>query len=165
MKQLDEMTDAELRTYLAGLAKIGKLQKTAMDNAKAEAQHRGLALDDAEDVTFDGEKVGVLLATHDGTGKYTVDDPIAYANVLHDIKAQVPGGKNAWQTVNYPKPEATTAEYLRDLITAHDGELPAGVAYKPGRRGVITVRLDRAFVHKPFTLESFANLGLLEASK
>lgn len=165
MKQLDEMTDAELRTYLAGLAKIGKLQKTAMDNAKAEAQHRGLALDDAEDVTFDGEKVGVLLATHDGAGRYTVDDPLAYANVLHDIKAQVPGGNDAWQTVNYPRPEATTADYLQGLIAAHDGELPAGVVYKPGRKGVITVRLDRAFALKPFTLESFTHLGLLEASK
>lgn len=165
MQNLDDMSDAELKTYLAGLQKIGLIQGRLMKAAKAEAQRRRIGLTVADHAYFDGEQVGTILATHDGKGEYKVTDPVAYANVLHDIDARIPGDRPAWQEAWYPRPEAMTGAYLEDLIREHGGEIPAGVEYKPGRAGTITIRLDRAFAHSPLTVESFVRGGLLETGK
>ena len=86
-------------------------------------------------------------------GHYVVVDERAYGAMLHDSRFLIPGGNDAAEAVWMPRPEAKSEAYLKNMIADHDGELPPGVEFKPGRAQTVTLRTTKGFVDKAFTSE------------
>lgn len=165
MAQLDDiwaaLNDDEAAVTAVKIAWLESRLKEAKEAFRVDWK-RGHDDNDTKDVYVDGEKVATITVGRDGVGEYKVTDPVAYGNVLHDIQAKVPGGKNAWERVNHPRKEAASDKYLRQLIADHQGEIPDGVEYKPGRRGGVTIRLEQSIKDRPLTVDSTRTVvGLL----
>lgn len=155
---MSELTDAQLRSMLAGAQILAKRAGELVKAAKGEYERRMEGSSEPETCMFAGRKAAQVRVTRGAQGKYTVTDPVAYANILRDIDAKVPGGDNAWKTVRYPREEATSGKYLDALIEAHGGEIPDGVEYKPGRAGGVTITLEKGIVDTAFSIEAFGEL-------
>ena len=102
---------------------------------------------------FAGLDAGEISLSKGTEGHYEVVDERAYGAMLHDSKFLIPGGKAAAEDVWMPRPEAKSEAYLKDMIADHDGELPPGVEFKPGRAQAVTFRTAKGFVDKAFTSE------------
>ena len=102
---------------------------------------------------FRSVEAGEISLGKGGDGTYKVTDERAYGALLHDNDFMIPGGQPAAEQVWMPRREAMDAKYLEDMIRDHDGELPDGVEWKPGRPGVVTFRSTRGFVDKLFSAE------------
>lgn len=101
----------ELRAIIIASTIIDKRNSALLKAAKAAwaQDHDG---GDIEDCNFNGMDAGSITLTRGGDGGYTVKDPLAYADCLHDMKEPLAGGRNSWEQRNYPKPEAMTDEFL-----------------------------------------------------
>lgn len=142
----------ELNSTIAGLTALNKRSAEALKAAKEEwrRSHDG---GDNERAVFAGLDAGEISLSKGTEGHYVVVDERAYGAMLHDSEFLIPGGKAAAEDVWMPRPEAKSEAYLKDMISDHDGELPPGVEFKPGRAQTVTLRTARGFVDKAFTSE------------
>lgn len=142
----------ELNSTIAGLTALNKRSAEALKAAKEEwrRSHDG---GDKEYATFAGLDAGEISLSKGTEGHYVVVDERAYGAMLHDSRFLIPGGNDAAEAVWMPRPEAKSEAYLKNMIADHDGELPPGVEFKPGRAQTVTLRTTRGFVDKAFTSE------------
>lgn len=142
----------ELNSTIAGLTALNKRSDEALKAAKEEwrRSHDG---GDEERAVFAGLDAGEISLSKGTEGHYVVVDERAYGAMLHDSRFLIPGGNDAAEAVWMPRPEAKSEAYLKNMIADHDGELPPGVEFKPGRAQTVTFRAARGFVDKAFTSE------------
>lgn len=152
MKPLDEMRSDELNSTIGTLQLLRKRIDHALALCKGEYLRTHESDAPSENCRIGQTDAATIRVTKGGDGGYTVTDPVAYANWLHDTMQHVPGGAEAWRTVNYPTPEAMAAAYVNHVATHtinEDGELPAGVEWKPGRGQSVVVTLNRTALDMP----------------
>jgi hypothetical protein len=152
-----DLSEDQLRAAMAGMQILSKRIDGAFKAAKAEYLRTHDADSESEDAVFDGAPSATISVSKDGEGRYEVSDPLAFGDFLVEHHITV-GGRPSVITVNYPVPEVTSPAWLSKSIAAHDGAIPDGVAWKPGRRGGVTVKLAGGAESRPFALESFGRV-------
>jgi hypothetical protein len=152
-----DLPEDQLRAAMAAMQILSKRVEKALKSAKAEYLRTHDSDSESEDAVFAGAPCATLNVTRDGEGRYEVSDPLAFGDFLVEHKVTV-GGRPSVITVNYPVPEVTTSAWLAKSIEAHQGAIPDGVAWKPGRRGGVTVKLAGGAESRPFALESFGRV-------
>lgn len=150
--QYSQMRPDEQNKYIGGIAGIVKRATDVFKIVKDEWAHDHDG-GDKETVNIGSLEAGEISLSKGTEGKYVVTDPKKYGALLHDCGFTIPGGQPAAEQVWMPRREAMDAKYLEDMIRDHDGELPDGVEWEPGKLGVVTFRSTRGFVDKLFSAE------------
>ncbi|WP_240539279.1 hypothetical protein [Bifidobacterium sp. SO1] len=139
----------ELLARMAGLAVLQKRIDTALKAMKAEYQRDHDADAPGENARFGGLDAATVSVSKDGEGRYMVDDPLAYADFLAHYGFDCEG-QPAYHTVNYPTVTAMGEAYLDRLIRGHGGAIPDGVSWHAGRKGTVTIRLNKGVAERAF---------------
>lgn len=146
----------ELLARMAGLAVLQKRIDTALKAMKSEYQRNHDAGMPGENARFGGMDAATVSVSGDGEGRYVVDDPLAYADFLAHYGFDCEG-QPSYHTVNYPTVTAMGGAFLERLIREHGGAIPDGVSWHAGRKGTVTIRLNKGVSEHAFDRSLLAN--------
>ena len=152
----------QLNAQLAAVTILAKRADAALKALKAEYLRHHDAGQDAENARFDGVDAASISVTRDGEGRWTVDDPIGYADWLAAHEAMC-GTTPAVVEVSYPLPAAMGHDYIDRLVAGHGGEVPTGVKWRAGRAGGVTVRLAPGMETRAFDPRRLGTVALIAA--
>lgn len=148
--------DAETKSILSTLTILEKRIKEISTQLRAHLMDR-IEPGNPENAMIGETVAATITRTKDGTGKYVVKDPEAYAQwlIAHDDTDHV-------VEVSIPAPEAQENSYINALVERlSPGEIPAGTDWKDGVHATIKVSLEKGILDEPLDLSSVPFLAPL----